>query len=640
VNLGAYGTTLWSLISLLRNEGDLEFINDGSGWQLAWLSPLNVATTVYSVFQNYSQAGEIHRMRLANLPANAYPVAGIRDLDLSSPGQGTGTSRITNPILNSAFVHTADTLIKWTQTTVPSASQTQIAFRGTTFVTSNHWLAQVNSAGNLHLFEGDGAGGYTQRGTWAGPVVNGDTISILAQDASIQVFVSGTLRISYAAATAYKSQLAGKVLSLGTGGVLATLTAKTLDGIAQRAVTALVDHGGNSLNGAPTKVAFVGTPSKGGQYDGATSYTNIYSAGLDTLFDGDEGTLIVRQKVANAGVWADGLLRRSISLSAGANYIVFEKRTVVNAYRFRREATTSKLVDITISDTDWFTTGLTWSLSADELKAFLNGTQQGATQTDLVAFSGALSASATVIGASSTTPANPWSGSIQDAIISNVVASPADQATINTALAAGTLTHALLDSIFLDRANYVWYDHKERRWLNDGVTVSSNYPGVGLATSVLPGPLAVGDAFTHEADGMIEFQLDVLPSSGDIYVFFRQQDASNVWRIRITSAGTFILDEIVGGSATPRINVVGVLTGGERLVCDFRDTTIKLYHNTTLDGSYASAANFKTETDGSVKSLGTGGRISNLLSWPASPAGAPLTLGASSINAALTAMGA
>jgi hypothetical protein len=245
-----------------------------------------------------------------------------------------------------------------------------------------------------------------------------------------------------------------------------------------------------------------------------------------------------------------------------------------------------------------------------------------------------------LIGAASAAPIQVWSGPETDVIISNVVASPAQQATIHTALAAGTLTHAMLDTIFEGRSNYVWYDHKERRWLNDGVTVSSNYLGLGLGTSVMPGPLAVGDAFTHEADGMIEFQLDALPSASAIQVQFRRQDASNFWFANLSNSGAFSLYETVSGTPTLRGTAAGVLVAGQRIVVDFRGTTIRGYHDTTLDWTYASATNFQTETDGAVNSLGTGGRASSLLSWPATPASAPLTPGALSINAALTAMGA
>jgi hypothetical protein len=291
VNLGAYGTTLWSLISLLRNEGDLEFINDGSGWRLAWRSPLNIATTVYSVFQNYSQAGEIHRMRLASLLANAYPVAGTRDLDLCSPGTGTGTSSIAVPVAGNTAIMTADAFIKYTVTTLPSAGPMELYYRRNSANGYAFYLA-IDSAGGISLNYYDGE--YHALATaGAGTVTNGAVISIKCVGTDHRIYVNGTLVISQT--SSFNLTNTGIYQgSLGTGGVIANLTAKTLDGIAQRAVTALVDHGGNGLNGVPTKVAFVGTQDGGGQYDGATSYTNIYSAGMNALFDGAVGTVIVR----------------------------------------------------------------------------------------------------------------------------------------------------------------------------------------------------------------------------------------------------------------------------------------------------------------------------------------------------------
>jgi hypothetical protein len=356
--------------------------------------------------------------------------------------------------------------------------------------------------------------------------------------------------------------------------------------------------------------------------------------------------MIARAKVANAGVWTDGAYHTSFRLGVDAsNYVDLIKSSVNNRIFWRYNGGgvgNERYKDV--SPLDYFTMGLTWDKNAGatgEVKAFYDGTQEGATLTNLGTWVGALLSTGCMVGAQSAFSSG-WSGSIQDAIMSNAVTSPAQQATIHTALAAGTLNHALLDTIFEGRSNYVWYDHKERRWLNDGVTVSSNYPGLGLGTSVMPGPLAVGDAFTHEADGMIEFQLDALPVGSAIYIYFRKQDFSNTWWVQIQADGTFALYDLVAGTPTWRAATgAGALVGGERIIVDFRGTTIKGYYNTTLAWSYASATNFQTKTDGVVYALGsTPGRISNLLSWPATPASALLTPGASSINAALTAMGA
>ena len=173
----------------------------------------------------------------------------------------------------------------------------------------------------------------------------------------------------------------------------------------------------------------------------------------------------------------------------------------------------------------------------------------------------------------------------------------------------------------------------------DGVAnvASTNHPGYGLATSVLPGPRAAVDTFTHEADAIIEFQLDALPSAGNLDIAFRKQDATHEWIVRIDSTGALALIEDNAGE-TSRASAAGVLSGGERITVIAFGSTIKGYYDTTLAFTYASATNFQTATTGNVNALGTGGRISNLLAWPLDLASAPNTPEAANIKAAFDLM--
>ena len=50
--------------------------------------------------------------------------------------------------------------------------------------------------------------------------------------------------------------------------------------------------------------------------------------------------------------------------------------------------------------------------------------------------------------------------------------------------------------------------------------------GVGCAiTDSIDGNVAAGSTFTHEADCLIEFTLDSIPSGGSFFVSFRKQGA-------------------------------------------------------------------------------------------------------------------
>lgn len=147
-------------------------------------------------------------------------------------------------------------------------------------------------------------------------------------------------------------------------------------------------------------------------FDGVNDFCDVYSASLAGAFNGDEGSLVAWAKVSGAGVWTDGTSRYLVSLQADAtNYQVIRKYSTNNTLRFDSRATNTKTVSVTTSLAGWFHAALTWSRSADEVKVYLNGVQQGAAQTGLGAWAGTLVSNATVIGSSSSsTPASCWSG--------------------------------------------------------------------------------------------------------------------------------------------------------------------------------------------------------------------------------------
>ncbi|RKX66638.1 MAG: hypothetical protein DRP42_02655, partial [Tenericutes bacterium] len=135
----------------------------------------------------------------------------------------------------------------------------------------------------------------------------------------------------------------------------------------------------------------------------------------------------------------------------------------------------------------------------------------------------------------------------------------------------------------------------------------------GLPTDSIASP-AAGNTFVHEADFTLEFDLDTLPSASGIFISLRYQDASNYWWIWIDLAGNFRLYEEVGGS-TLRADTGG-LSGGEHIRLTANGSKISAWYDDTLAWEYESATNFATETNGEVDSLGTGGVISNLKTFP------------------------
>lgn len=225
---------------------------------------------------------------------------------------------------------------------------------------------------------------------------------------------------------------------------------------------AIIDHGDLGLNGTPNRVGLTGTA---GVYDGTASYTNIYSAGLNSLFSGVQGTLITRAKVRTVNTWTDSVYRYLFTLKVDAsNYIYLHKSTGVNRFDFVYAAggVEERIAKTALSETGVMTLGQTWDKNAGasgEVKAFYNGAQEGSTQQTLGVWTGVLSNTGCYLGALSTTQYS-WDSSIADMIIANTVATPAQMAALHTDLAAGTLTKATLDSIF-GAGHYVWYKHTE-----------------------------------------------------------------------------------------------------------------------------------------------------------------------------------
>lgn len=148
----------------------------------------------------------------------------------------------------------------------------------------------------------------------------------------------------------------------------------------------------------------------------------------------------------------------------------------------------------------------------------------------------------------------------------------------------------------------------------------------GLATDRKAGAVSAGATFTHTADCVIEWTQTTRQSAGVTQVWFRQQDANNYWEAQITSSGELSLYEVVGSSYTQRGAAVGVVSSGHRIVIVADGSTIRGYSNNVLRWTYSSASNFAVATSGRLQGLGTGGAVSDLVTWPRTLSGAAATI--------------
>lgn len=149
--------------------------------------------------------------------------------------------------------------------------------------------------------------------------------------------------------------------------------------------------------------------------DGVNDYGNIYTSngtdGLADIFDGQEGSLFIWAKVNSASVWSDSTVRYLVHLFAGSqDFIYIRKDNTENKLRLWYEANNAaNQSNIDLSTTDWFSAGISWSLSAGadgEVKFFINGSQVGSTLTAIGSFSGSLNSTNCGLGSRTGNAAN------------------------------------------------------------------------------------------------------------------------------------------------------------------------------------------------------------------------------------------
>ena len=198
-----------------------------------------------------------------------------------------------------------------------------------------------------------------------------------------------------------------------------------------------IDYSGFGHDGAYTGVTLgqAGVPGSGmssAGYDGATSFNNIYSASLNTEFDGAEGTLLACTAVANAGVWTDGIGRLLVLLGVDANNLIRIRRAAANntiGFDYKAGGTAEGQLTAGLSNIDFACYVITWSKSAlptGEVRYYIAGVPSGPTDTGLGVWVGNLLNTTTVIGATNLVPNNVWFGSIATVLLANRAFTPAE----------------------------------------------------------------------------------------------------------------------------------------------------------------------------------------------------------------------
>lgn len=133
-------------------------------------------------------------------------------------------------------------------------------------------------------------------------------------------------------------------------------------------------------------LAHLAAPAKLGTmapfFDGANDNVNLYSAAFAADTPTDMGTISGWARVANAGVWTDGVARCVVSIGNASHYFIARKGSTSNQLQAQFSLTLgNRQITFATTTTDWFHIALTLDSVANEYKFYVNGVQRGATQT-------------------------------------------------------------------------------------------------------------------------------------------------------------------------------------------------------------------------------------------------------------------
>lgn len=187
------------------------------------------------------------------------------------------------------------------------------------------------------------------------------------------------------------------------------------------------DSSGNGYNGTVTNATFSATEAL---FDGTGDYIDI--SAMLPAFNRDAGTLLVWGETS---AWADATERHMVRISDAIASARIEKTTTTNQLLFRRISASgmsnSKTVTSTAlaGSTAQFCACLTWDVAANALKAYINGTQVGTTQTGLTTWP--TTPTAAVIGAFTTDGTLCWNGGIADVAIFDRALTGAEVASVS-----------------------------------------------------------------------------------------------------------------------------------------------------------------------------------------------------------------
>lgn len=193
------------------------------------------------------------------------------------------------------------------------------------------------------------------------------------------------------------------------------------------------DRAGSGLNGTYSNVtlgqAGIGDGRTAALYNGSTSFTNLYSAGLSALM-GNEGSLGLWLKLSNVSGWTDGIVRMGVRLYADINNrLQIYKKDTSNQVELDQIAggiyRSYVFTGANAFGDGWFHLGFTWSAAGGSVRYYVNGVRRSTNGAPGV-WVGGLNSTFTIAGAGSTTPTFQWSGRLAHLVYFTRALTPAE----------------------------------------------------------------------------------------------------------------------------------------------------------------------------------------------------------------------
>lgn len=191
------------------------------------------------------------------------------------------------------------------------------------------------------------------------------------------------------------------------------------------------DASGNNRNGTPTAVTFgvtgIGDGNTAASFDGSTSWIDVFGVSYAAAWNGAENSVMLWAKIA---AWSGSHFLTRPAYADSNNYISFSFFNTSWNIESKAGGTSKTITSATGSPAGWFHACLTFSLSNNRFRLYVNGSKVGSDVTGIGTWSGAPTQA--IVGAANTTPILVANGSLAHCAIFNKELTPAQVLSLSS----------------------------------------------------------------------------------------------------------------------------------------------------------------------------------------------------------------